>query len=194
MNVFKNTALAFSFAAFFGSGIAQAKSWSVDAAASKLGFIGSYQEEPFSGKFPFEAIIEFDPSALALAKLDVTVSVSKVDSENEERDAALSEPDWFDFAKFPQARFVTTAIKETASGYLADATLTIRNTTRKITFPFSWSERDGIATLKAKITLNRLDYGLGAGEWEDPEVIGHEVEVNVLVIARPKPSPKPAGG
>jgi polyisoprenoid-binding protein YceI len=161
-----------------------AKTWTVDAKTSELKFTGTYQEEPFEGRFPFSAQIQFDPGNLAQAKFDVRVDVNQVDSQNEERDAALSEPDWFNFAQFPTAQFTTKSFRETPSGYLADATLKIRNVSKPIQFPFTWSVKNGVATLKAKVTLNRLDFGLGAGEWEDPEVIGHDVVVEVKLIAR----------
>ena len=163
---------------------AQAKTWLVDAAQSKLAFSGTYQEDPFDGRFPFTAQIAFDPANLKGSKLDVSIDVTRVNSENEERDAALAEPVWFDFVRFPRATFVTSAIRATPRGYIADALLTIRGSAKKIQFPFTWSEKDGQATLTAKITLNRLDFGLGSEEWEDPELIGHEVTVSVLVVSR----------
>ncbi len=163
---------------------AWSKTWAVDAKASSLKFTGIYQEEPFVGTFPFKASIIFDAAKLATSQLDVEISVTGVNSENEERDTALADPVWFDFAKYPQARFVTESISRTATGYVAQANLTIRGISRKIKFPFTFVESKGAAKLTAQVTLNRLDFGLGAGEWEDAELIAHEVQVDVVLTLR----------
>ena len=37
--------------------------------------------------------------------------------------------------------------------------------------------------MKGDVTLNRLDYGMGEGEWEDEKTVGHDVEVLIDVTA-----------
>ncbi|MCC6595435.1 MAG: YceI family protein, partial [Rhodanobacteraceae bacterium] len=52
--------------------VAFARDWQVDAAASTLGFTGSYQGEAFTGRFKsFEAQIRYDAADLATARFDV---------------------------------------------------------------------------------------------------------------------------
>ena len=100
----------------------------------------------------------------------------------QERDDALATPEFFSFAKYPKAHFRTLSCKAGAgAGRIdCDAELTIRDKTRKLAFPLTFAESGGKATLKAEVTLDRMQYGVGAsGDWTDEHTVGHQVKVNV---------------
>lgn len=169
---------------FFGlisfSMVSAANTWTVQP-GSKLSFEGTQQGEVFSGQFKkFNAQIMFDPTDLAHAKFDVSVDIASVDSQNSERDDAVRGTDWFDSQRFPQARFVTTAFRALGPGkFEADASLSIRGKTIPLKFPFSWKVNNGGAELNAQVTLDRLAFGIGAGDWADEELVGAKVKVSV---------------
>jgi polyisoprenoid-binding protein YceI len=77
------------------------------------------------------------------------------------------------------------ALRPSAGGATADADLTIRGKTKRIAFPFRFTTNGTGATLDARVTLDRLDYGLGTGEWADDSVIGHKVDVLVHLVLKP---------
>ncbi len=66
-----------------------------------------------------------------------------------------------------------------ATHFEADATLTLRDKTVALKFPFNFEPNADGARLKAKVTLDRLAFGIGTGDWADESMIGHQVEVNV---------------
>jgi polyisoprenoid-binding protein YceI len=75
---------------------------------------------------------------------------------------------------------VTQAIRAVdATHFEADATLTIRDKTVALKFPFAFEPNADGARLKARVTLDRLAFGIGSGDWADASMIGHQVEVNV---------------
>lgn len=162
------------------------------SAGSTLQFQGTQQGEKFTGILPqFDARIVFDPADTAGSSFDVTMQLKSINSRSTERDAALQTSDWFDTAHFPVATFKTVGFRSTAAGPVADADLTLRGKTRRIVFPFQFQKSATGATLDARVALNRLDFGLGAGEWSDDSVIGHRVDVFVhLVLAPPPAQPK----
>jgi cytochrome b561 len=157
------------------------------SAGSTLQFQGTQQGEKFTGSVrTFDAKIAFDPSDLTGSGFDVSMQLKTIDSRNSERDAAMQTTDWFDTAHFPLATFKTVGFRSTSSGVVADADLTLRGKTRRIVFPFQFQKTAAGATLDARVALNRLDFGLGAGEWADDSMIGHRVDVLVhLVLAAP---------
>jgi polyisoprenoid-binding protein YceI len=185
---------------------AAAPPYMVVPAQSSLSFVGVQQGEKFTGTIrDFEARIAYAAEDLAGSQLDVTIRVKSIDTKSPDRDQALATADWFDFAKFPTATFRTVAIRATPSGPVGDADLTIKGHTKRIAFPFAWKAAGTGATLDARVTLDRLDFGLGAGDWADESTVGRKVEVLVhLTLAaapapaaappatKPAPKPKPA--
>lgn len=160
--------------------LASAADWKQQP-GSTLGFTGEQQGEAFNGQFrTFTSVIRFDPAALADARFDVSIDVTSADSANSERDETMLGADFFDTANFPKAHFVTQAFRQIAPGqFEADATLTIRDKTIGLKFPFTWTADAKSAELKSRVTLNRLAFGLGTGDWEDPSSVGHSVDVTV---------------
>ena len=177
------------FSALLGMGaIAHAAQW-LQQPGSTLSFSGTQQGEPFKGAFgTFQSDVRFDPAALADAHLDVRIDIASADTANSERDQTMLGSDFFDSARFPKARFTTSAIREVAPGkYEADAQLSIRDKTVKLKFPFSWQGDAGSAELLAQVSLDRLAFGIGTGDWEDEGTVGRTVTVDVRLKLKPKP-------
>jgi polyisoprenoid-binding protein YceI len=178
-------------AATSASGVAP--SYTVAPAQSSLTFVGTQQGEKFTGRIPgFDAKVRYAPDDLPGSGLDVTIRVASIDTKSPDRDATLAGADWFDFKKFPTATFRTVAIRATPAGPVADADLTIKGVTRRILFPFTWVASGAGATLDARVSLNRLDFGIGAGEWADESMVGQKVEVTVRLVLSATPAPTPA--
>ena len=191
----RTPALATLLAATAAAGAAPR--YTVVPAQSSLGFVGTQQGEKFTGAIrDFDAHVDYAPDDLAGSKLDVTIRMKSIDTQSPDRDQALATADWFDFARFPTATFRTVAIRATPAGPVGDADLVIKGHTKRIAFPFTWKTAGSGATLDARVTLDRLDFGLGTGDWADDSTVGRKVDVLVhltLVAASPAaPAPKNA--
>jgi polyisoprenoid-binding protein YceI len=164
---------------------AHAAGWTV-AKESSLRFSGNAQGESFEGRFAvFEAKISFDPADLAAAKFDVAIDLASADTQNEERDGTLKDAEFFDVDTHPKATFVATEFVSVGSGFEARGTLTLRGVSKPVALLFTWTPSGGGATLEGKATLDRMQFGVGGGEWEDPEMIGHEVKVATTLVLQP---------
>ena len=177
---------------------ADAPIWKFVPAQSSVTFVGTQQGDQFTGVFgAFEARIRFAPAELASSRLESTLQMRSVTTRSAERDDALATHDWFDSAQFPTATFRSVVVHAGSAGtagaaatagtagYAADADLTIKGRTKRIVFPFSWQARLDGAVLDARVTLDRLDFGLGAGEWADEGIIGRKVDVIVHLTLTP---------
>lgn len=163
-----------------------ARSYTMDAATSKLGFVATQQGEAFNGRFArFTPTINFDPADLTTASIDVEIDVTSVGTDNEERDAALATPEFFDFQAFPKARFKATNFRADGEGFVADGQLTIRDQTVAVPFVFRFVDSGNSATLKAVVAIDRMAFGVGTGDWADPSTIAHEVKVEVDLLLKP---------
>lgn len=112
--------------------------------------------------------LTLDPAHVDAAKLDVTLPVSAISTTNSVLDGELKSADWFDAAKFPDIRFVSTKVTKTgAHAAHIDGTLTMHGVTRPVSLdatfggaginPLSKAFTIGFA---ATGTIKRSDFGV----------------------------------
>jgi polyisoprenoid-binding protein YceI len=157
--------------------------YTLDPAKSTLDFQFVQAGAQNKGKFTKLAVtLDFSPAALATSKLDVTVETNSLDTGDKERDDTLRGADLFAVAKFPQARFTSTQITKTTTGYDAAGKLTIRGVSRDVHVPFAFRTADEqgkpAGYLTGQTTIRRLDFGLGQGDWKSTEWVGNDVAVS----------------
>ena len=106
----------------------------VQVPGSTLAFASKYDGEVFTGKFAsFTTTLSFDPARLEAAKLDVVIPLAGTSTGNGDRDSTLAGGDFFNVARFAQARY--TASKFRALGgnqYAADGTLSLRGISKPV--------------------------------------------------------------
>lgn len=158
----------------------------VQAPGSTLTFASSYEGEAFSGRFPsFVTRFSFDPAQLAAAKLDVTIPLAGTTTANGDRDDALRDSDFFDVARFPQARYTATRFRALGGNrYAADGTLNLRGVSKPVTLTFTWTP-GAQPVLTGKAVVKRLDFGVGSGDWTDTALIPNDVAVSTKVVFTP---------
>lgn len=170
------------------SAAAPAAEWSLVAAGSTLGFSSSYDGEAFSGRFQrFTPAITLDPAKPEATRIEVSIDIASVATDNEERDGTLATPEFFWTGKFPSATFRTTACKAGAAPGAIDceASLTLRDRTVAMPFNLRFEAAGGRATLKAAAKVDRIAFEVGSGDWADTDLIPQFVDVTVdLVLAR----------
>ena len=171
---------------------AHATSYRANSKSSTLTFSSSYQGETFSGRFGrFDATIAFDPANLTTSRFDVTITLASADTQNSERDDTLRGADFFNVAKMPTAHYVATKFRSLGGNrYAADGTLTLRGVNKPVTLNFVWTAGVSIA-LTGDAGVNRLDFGIGGGEWADTSTIGNAVKVHTSLILNPAPGSAP---
>ena len=174
--------------AFGAGGAAQAASWSVDPAKSKLGFEGTQSGSPFSGRFKtWTSAIDFDPAKPDAAHVAVTVDMTSATTDDAQKDEALPQADWFDASHFAQAKFEATGFQpKGGDAYETTGKLTLRAATKDVTLPFTLTVSGDQAHAVGKAKLVRTDFGVGQGSWGTGDMVGLDVTVNVDLVASKK--------
>jgi polyisoprenoid-binding protein YceI len=176
-------------AGFFSAGVLAATEWQLVPDKGSLSFVFGQAGTDEKGQFrSFPSRLVFDDAALEQSLFDVTIDMKSVDTGDKERDEILLSKDMFDVKQWPQAHFKTLKIEKRGDNeYLAEAELRIRDQTRNIPFPFRLviSEENGkkIFHLQSELNINRLDFGVGQGEWKATTWIANEVKVLVDIQA-----------
>lgn len=165
--------------------------WTIDPRASSLTFSVSQVGSIVSGRFPtWTGDIVLDPAALAAARIDIKIDMRPASTNNRDVDSLMKGSNFFDVQRFPEARFVSTAINGGGGRYEARGKLTIRDVTRDAVLPFTLAIADDPAqpgrlraTARGRLTVKRLDYGVGQNEWASTGQVGDEVTVDLTVVA-----------
>ncbi|PHN31821.1 YceI family protein [Pseudomonas sp. ICMP 561] len=134
----------------------------VDFKISHLGYSfihGTFKD--WSGKF------SFDTAKPEASKIDVELKTASLFTNHAERDKHISSKDFLDVAKFPEAKFVSTAVKSTGAK-TADVTgdLTLHGVTKPIVIKatFNGEGKDPWGGYRAGFngtsTLNLNDFGI----------------------------------
>jgi polyisoprenoid-binding protein YceI len=197
-----NTSLRFASAAVLAlalgavaTTVQAATPWTVDYAGSSLTFSASQAGATFQGRFKrFTPVIRFAANDLPGSSFDVIVDLASVDTAESQRDDTLRGSDFFAIAKFPQAHFVSQQFTRQVDGrYAVRGQLQLRDIKRDVVLTVSFTEqRQGeavAATLEGSTTLQRLDFGVGQGEWRDTGTVGNEVRVAFKLRLKPAAAP-----
>lgn len=155
---------------------------------SFLKFVAIQNSAPVEGKFTdFTADIRFDPNQLDKSSVKVEVNMAKIEVANEEVEQNLALPEWLSVKEFPKAEFTCTKLTRMpmSDNYYADGQLTLRGKTLPAVLNFQMDHFDDkTAIAKGSVTLHRLPYGIGQGQWAKDDVIKDEVRVEFRVVAQ----------
>ena len=188
----KNLALAVTgslliAAATTAAAAGAAASFTADAAQSRLEFVGIQAGAEFKGVFhKFTAGVDFAPDSLAGSRIDVQIDMNSVDSMDKDRDTTIRSKDVFDVTHNPTAHYVTKTITKTVAGFAAVGALTLRGVTKDVPIEFQFVPAGAGAKLSGSAKLNRLDFGVGQGDWKSTETIGDAVKINFTLVLTPK--------
>lgn len=164
--------------------------WQLDASHSSIGFsVKHLMIATVKGSFgKFEASFSGDDKDLSNAKVTVKVDTASIDTSNDQRDAHLRSPDFFDVENFPAITFAGKRIIGEAFGdFKIVGDLTIRGVTKEITLDATFEGRAkdpwGNSRLgySANGKIRRSDFGLNWNQALEAGgvVVSEDVKISV---------------
>jgi polyisoprenoid-binding protein YceI len=145
----------------------RAGTWVLDPSHSEVGFtVRHMMISKVRGHFGIKSATLIAPQNPLDAKVEAHVEAASLDTKDEGRDTHLRSADFFDVETYPSIDFVSTGVRVENGEMLVDGDLTIRGTTKPVTFEFDfggfgsdpWGNYKAGAT--AKTVINREDFGL----------------------------------
>jgi cytochrome b561 len=160
---------------------AAASNWDIDYANSELGFSGTYQGKAFSGTFTnWAANVRFDPKDLENAAISVQIHPDTAHTGTKLYDDTLESGEWFDTSTYPLARAdLIDFAAAPDGGYMAEASLLIKDTSINVPFEFSLIVDGDTATFEGQTSLSRKALNLGQQSDPGADWVGDEVTVTV---------------
>jgi polyisoprenoid-binding protein YceI len=168
---------------------AAAERWFADPQKSQLGFSGEMQSGPVTGSFSkYWVDMEFDEADLSDAYIKVNIQTASINTNNEKRDTTLSQQEWLYTTMFPQATFKSDTISSSdGKTFVAKGKLDLRGAIGDVTLTFTFVEDPvyDAAKLIGGAKIQRLDFGLGQGQWLDESIVGNTIKIEVDLYMRP---------
>lgn len=155
--------------------------WQADPVHSDIGFAIDYMSGTFRGTFSKFTAEVVDGTLRGAAE------VSSVQVKDENLEAHLQSPDFFDAERHPQLTFASEAIRRSGDEVTVDGEITIKGVTKPveirgtitepITDPYG-KERFG---LRLRTAVDRTEFGV---DWNNPlpsgePALGNEVRIDV---------------
>ena len=139
---------------------------------------------PVQGSFAdWTAAISYDETVAdgVAGSVDVTIAIGSLSLGSVTGQAMGN--DFFNAEVFPTATY-TGDIVASDTGYKLDGTLTIKDQTTPVSFPFSLTVADDVATASGSLELDRMTFAIGANSQPTESNLGFTVDVSIALTAR----------
>ncbi|MDH7605291.1 MAG: YceI family protein [Melioribacter sp.] len=143
--------------------------WTFDKSHSKVQFKVTHMViSEVTGQFnSYDGTVETSKDDFTDAKINFTIDVNSIDTDNQQRDTHLKSDDFFNAEKFPKITFVSKSFKKVSDKkYKLVGDLTIRNITKQVELDvvYNGTVKDPWGNTRAGFKVlgqvNRFDYGL----------------------------------
>lgn len=143
--------------------VAQAQKYQITPQNSKVEFVGSKVTGSHNGSFPdFAGQIDYAGN-VEQSRVNITIKTETLTTDTPDLTKHLKTADFFDVAKFPEAKFESTAIKaggEKGASHTVTGNLTLHGVTKSVTFPATINVAPDVATVDSSFSINRKDFGI----------------------------------
>lgn len=171
------------FVALLLSNITFAQTYIATDEGSKVHFTIKNFGIKVSGDFTgLKGTIIFNPKALSSSAMNVSVSATTVNTDNNARDKHLRKEEYFNVQKFPLLSFASTKITEstTAGRFFMIGNLTIKGVTKVVQLGFSATPSITGYAFAGDFEINRRDFGVGGSS----AVMADKLKVSLNIVAK----------
>ena len=130
---------------------------------SKIEFIGAKVTGHHNGAFKkISGTIDY-AGQIEKSRVSITIDSSSLETDTPDLTKHLKTADFFDVAKYPEAKFESTEIKpggEKGASHTVTGNLTLHGVTKSVTFPATITVNPGVITVESSFAINRKDFAI----------------------------------
>jgi len=181
----KSYILLFVLCSTYGVVLGQSKSLKWDSNHSNITFEVQYRSfGVFQGMFTdAEANITYTKDDFSDLKVSMTVDVNSINTNNDKRDQHLRSPDFFDAARYPDMKFISSGIKAIGNDrYEIEGNLTIKGITKEIKGDLKLLGSSNDTQTGSSYVFWKVDFSISRKEFSIshlPVIIGEEVTISI---------------
>jgi len=142
---------------------AQGQKYVITPQNSQITFVASKVTGSHNGSFgDFSGQIDYNGTP-EQSHVSINIKSDSVTTDTPDLTKHLKTADFFDVAKYPESKFVSTAIKaggEAGASHTVTGNLTLHGVTKSVTFPATINVTPDVATVDSTFSINRKDFGI----------------------------------
>lgn len=142
---------------------AQGHKYLITPQNSQITFVASKVTGSHNGSFgDFSGEITYNGTP-EQSHVSINIKTDSINTDTPDLTKHLKTADFFDVAKYPDAKFVSTAIKaggEGGASHTVTGNLTMHGVTKSVTFPATINVTPDVATVDSTFSINRKDFGI----------------------------------
>lgn len=180
--------------ALLSTPVRAADRYDLDSVHTRVNFTVKHLWSPFTAGFKqASGAIQLDEAKPENSTVEVTIPVTSISTDNEDRDKHLRGDEFFSVEKFPNITFKSTKITkgDKKDAYKVEGNLTIRDVTKLVVLDVEWLGSgqspwgQTVAGFSVTGAINRQDYGVKWNKALDKGgmLLGDEVKINISVEA-----------
>ncbi len=127
----------------------------------------------------FKGSINFDENDLSSSKFDVSIDVSSISTGNGMMNKKAQIEEWFDEAKFPQIKFISSKIEKAGTNYAVYGNLKIKGVSKEMKIPLVYTKSGDNAVFSGVFNVKRSDFKVGHKGDVVPDIM--KIEFNIPV-------------
>jgi polyisoprenoid-binding protein YceI len=170
LHALRSTAFLVAASLVAAVGSAQTSTWKIDPVHSGIEFrVLHLGVSHVSGSFSkVTGVVQLDDKEISHSKVDASVDVSTLNTQEPKRDDHLKSPEFFNLAQFPAITFKSTSLSKVGDKLQLTGDLTLAGVTKSITLtvdgPAAPQKGMGgaiVSGFSATGTLSRKDFNFG---------------------------------
>jgi polyisoprenoid-binding protein YceI len=137
--------------------------YSVNVQEYKIGegYKIQFKSKDPTGTFNVKGTVKFDDQDLSASSFNLSFPVSSINTGNTMKNKKAQTAEWFDAAKHPDIKFVSTKIEQSGANYTVTGNLTIKGVTKEKKVPLTLSRGTNGYVFTGNFSVNRMDFKVG---------------------------------
>jgi polyisoprenoid-binding protein YceI len=155
--------------------------FTLDGKNTNITFVGTKPQGKHDGGFKeVHGVATAEGTDASTLKLNLDIDTTSLYTDTPKLTAHLKSPDFFSVKSYPKAKFVSSKVEKSGTGYTITGDLTLLGKTKTITIPADIRVAKGGLNITSQFAINRQDYGMSFGTGK----VNDEVKIKVAVKAK----------
>lgn len=157
----------------------------IDPSKSSISAVFTQMGVPVEAPFTrFTGRVDHDPAKPAEARAVVEIDTASFDIGDDDYNAEVRKPEWFDTARYPKASFVANGLKPTAGGsYEAVGKLSLKGRVAELKAPVAIKAEASGNRYSGVVVMSRKAFGVGDPAWQDTVEDPVKIKFQIFVPA-----------
>jgi polyisoprenoid-binding protein YceI len=162
--------------------IAAAAAAPIDARQSRITATFTQMNVAVDGSFTrFKGSVAYDAARPEQSSAELAIDTASFDIGDEEYNAEVRKPEWFDAKAHPTATFKSSAVRSLGAGrFEVTGTLSLKGRTQTVKAAVGVKDEGKLRRFEGELPLSRKAFALGDAGWD--EVLEDKVVVKFVIV------------